>query len=225
MVHDNFPDRLRLWRGTVLATVAHAIGVAANPLFSYELSWDGINYSRQNSQGTRGTVTFAQGATVAVFRDESSVRIPGRSSNEYDLNWFFRGMPEDLMLLAHREALQYMLDEYEGKESPTITAAFWGDTNILTSAEPWAEVFSHGAHLLRTELTEVEAAMSEWAGYHDMSEVQSDLLRALYTRRIQELDLEIVIGKQEYAVLTSEGADGIEESRELLAAIGIKFPK
>ena len=207
----------------MLATIAHAIGVAADPMLSYELSWDGINYSRQDGQGTRGTVTFAPSATVAVFRDDSSARMPGRSGNQYDLDWFFRGVPAEVMVLARNEALQYVLDEYEGKVSPVITAAFWGNASTLNAAEPWAEVFRHGAHLISTELAEPEAAIVQWTEYHDLSDAQSNLLRVLYTRRVEVKDSEVILGKRECAALAHKGADGIEESRELLAAVGIKL--
>ena len=223
--HEAFPNRVQLWRGVVLATIAHAIGMAADPLLSYELSWDGPNYSRQDSQGTRGTLTFTPVAVVAVFRDDNSPRAPWNMDGEYHLETYFRGIPEDLMLLAYSETLQYMLEEYGGETSPIVTAAFWLQKDIVPAAEPWAAVFEHGAHLIGIELGESEAAISEWTEYHDMSPAQSDLLRTLYARRIQERDQTILLDTHEYAVLTSEGVAGIEESRQLLAAIDITLPK
>ncbi len=219
----DFPDRPRLWRGALLATIAHAISVAEDPQLSYELSWDGINYSRQDSQGTRGTVTFAPAATVAVFRDDSSDRTPWRSANQYELNWFLRGIPEDLERLARDEALQYVLDEYDGKVSPVITAAFWGYADSLTAAEPWTDVVRHGAHLLSTELLEPEDAIAEWTDYYDLSDEQSTLLRGLHNCRVK--NDKFTLSESEYKVLTSRGVNGVEESRDLLAAIGIKLPE
>ncbi len=52
MARNDFPSRERLWRGAALATIAHAIFIAADPALSWELSWDGPNYSRQDSMGT-----------------------------------------------------------------------------------------------------------------------------------------------------------------------------
>ena len=47
-------DREQLWKGCVLNSIAHAINVAHCPDFSHESSWDGFNYSMQDSQGGQG---------------------------------------------------------------------------------------------------------------------------------------------------------------------------
>lgn len=41
----------QIWRGCTLAAIAHAIMVAHYPMFSNEHSWDGFNYSLQDSAG------------------------------------------------------------------------------------------------------------------------------------------------------------------------------
>ncbi len=46
MARNDFPSRKRLWHGAALATIAHAIFIAADPTLPWELSWDGPNYSR-----------------------------------------------------------------------------------------------------------------------------------------------------------------------------------
>ncbi len=44
----------QLWKGCILRSIADAIFVAHAPDFSHESSWDGFNYSVQDSQGGRG---------------------------------------------------------------------------------------------------------------------------------------------------------------------------
>ena len=65
-------DRNQLWEGCILASIAHAIMVAHYPDISHEQSWDGFNYSVQDSSGTRGTITFHPNFLVGAFRNENS---------------------------------------------------------------------------------------------------------------------------------------------------------
>ncbi|SFH40308.1 hypothetical protein SAMN04487776_1133 [Priestia megaterium] len=65
----------QIWQGCMLSSIAHAISVAQYPEFANEQSWDGDNYSMQDSQGGRGTITFNQHYCVAAFRDDNSSRI------------------------------------------------------------------------------------------------------------------------------------------------------
>ena len=76
-------EKERLWKGCMLASIAHAIMVAYYPEVSNEHSWDGINYSIQDSAGARGTITFSQDYFVAVFRDDDVERLVKNSMREY----------------------------------------------------------------------------------------------------------------------------------------------
>jgi hypothetical protein len=93
-----FPLKSSLWRGSVLTSIAHAIFIARAPSLSHEQSWNGRDYSVQDSHGSRGTVAFgdAEDHFVALFfRTESG---PVRGSG-VDL---FLGMPGELRTLAER---------------------------------------------------------------------------------------------------------------------------
>ena len=151
-------------------------------MLDYELSWDGPNYSRQDSQGTYGTITFAEDGLVGVFRDEHSPRAPRHSEAEYDLAQRLSGMPSDLVALAEREALQYVFDEYQGQVGPIITAAFWSTGDDVTAAEPWPTVVEHGAHLVRIEAMETEAAIVEWQQEYEWDAAEVTLLRSFFSR-------------------------------------------
>jgi hypothetical protein len=222
--NGGFPERDRLWPGAVLGTIAHSFWVAANPDFANEQSWDKSNYSVQDSQGTRGTVTFAGDDVVAAFRDENSPRSPFRSGLQYDLRAYFEGIPDGLYALAEKEALQYVLDEYEGKTVPVITAAFWGEGDRLTAAEPWKDVVANGAHLLNTQLMDPDEAMEEWVSAYELTGEQAGLMRSLFDRKTKDPQGTITLNDDEVAVLTAGGNDGETEARELLAGIGIDWP-
>jgi len=157
-----FPQQEQLRDGVVLATIAYAIWFAHGPTLTNELSWDGPSYSRQDTAGTRGTVTFGDHALVGVFRDEHSPRSPLWTDQTYNLNLYLRGMPPALRDMADEEALQYVLEEHQGVTGPIITAAFWSDDDTLTAAEPWSDVVKHGAHLVSRELLDPDTALEAW---------------------------------------------------------------
>ena len=48
--------------------IAHAINVAHCPDFSHESSWDGFNYSMQDSQGDKGQLRFIRITRLYVFK-------------------------------------------------------------------------------------------------------------------------------------------------------------
>lgn len=222
---EAFPHPLQLWRGAILSTIAWAIWVAHHPFFTGELSWDGPNYVLDNSQGTKGTITFAEDRIVGAFFDLHSSRSPFRSmSNDYALAPYFVGMPLDLLTLAYEQTLQYLVEELEGTQKPIITAAFWSDHGHLTATEPWPEVIKHGAHIVRKETMEMEEAIAAWQEDCELSSIQVDLLRSLFTRKIEAPNDPLILGRQDRDVLTSDGDEGLEGSRELLAAVGITLP-
>jgi len=174
--------------------------------------------------GSRGTITFAEEGTVGVFFDAHSPRSPFLSGTDYDLRSFFTGMSDELFSLVQQEALQYVLDDYRGALVPIITAALWSAEECLAAAEPWREVVTHGAHLVRIQVMEPDAAMVEWQQEYEMPSSQATLMRSLFHRRIAIPSSPITLADSERDIVTSEGDEGLDQSRELLAAIGINVP-
>lgn len=216
-------DRDRLWRGVILATIGHALWIAANPQFSYELSWDGINYNRQDSQGTRGTITFASRGVVGVFRDDHSRRIPWQQRTPYTLNSFFAGIPPNLMELAHEETLHYMLDTHNGQVSPVITAAFWSDEQQITAAEPWPSVLEHGGHMITIELMTTEAGIAAWQAQYRWNDAETRLFASLFTRCMR-MEEPVAVTSEEWRFITSDGTQGVEDTHLLLEGLGFILP-
>jgi hypothetical protein len=131
--------------------------------------------------------------------------------------------PEHLSL-ADNEALQYVLQEYHGTIMPIITAAFWRAGKHLTAAEPWGQVLTHGAHLIRTQLQDTEVAIREWQTKYQMPSSQVNLMKSLFDRRMASPNHQIFLGDWEKDILTSHGMEGLEESQKLLAAVGVMLP-
>jgi hypothetical protein len=208
----------------MLGTIAHAIWIASNPDFSHEQSWDGSNYSIQDSMGSRGTISFAGDLAVGVFFDKESTRNPFRTAQPYHMDSLLTGMSPEHLSLANNEALQYVLQEYDGTVMPIITAAFWNAGEHLTAAEPWSQVFIHGAHLIRIQLHDPVAAIKEWQTEYQMSSSQVNLMKSLFERRIAYPNQQIFLNDWEQDILTSSGMEGLTESQELLAAVGVVLP-
>lgn len=220
----SYPSVSQLRKGVILASIAHAIWIAQHPNLAYEQSWDGDNYSVNDSQGCRGTVTFRADDVVGVFRDENSSRSPFRSKADYDLDIYFKGMPPELHKLAQDEALQYVLDDYHGETVPLITAAFWSRDGRLTAAEPWDDVVKHGAHILRIQLLDTPDAVTELRESYEMSSAQVDLVQSLFERKIADPDARIVLDDEELDVVHPSSSEGRRESAEMFEALGISFP-
>ena len=214
----------KLWAGAVLGTIAHAMFVVHYPELATLQSWDGINYNIQNSAGALGTVTFAENGTVAVFFDAHSSKNPFRSGKGYELESFFEGIPESRFALAQAEALQYVLQEYEGIDRPVVTAVFWSEEEDLVAAVPWSDVMVNGAHLVQIQLLEIDTAIEEWQSEYEISPKQIELVRSLFQRKMTNPYLPIQLNRQEQDVVVNHSATGIVESRELFKNVGIILP-
>jgi hypothetical protein len=219
-----FPDRSALWRGVVMGTIAHAIWVAPNPSLAVLQQWDGRNYTVNDVASARGTITFAEDCMVAAFRDERSrhrAAPPRRGAGQYAAEYYFQGAPAEVLMLARNEALQYLFDDWQGGAEPVITAAFWSEGPMLTATEPWTAVLEHGAHLLQLQLLPPERGIPAWEQAYELSPEQRVLLGHLSERRLAQPDGVVAMTPAECQALTAVGDAGIEESRELLAAVGI----
>ncbi len=226
MRQETFPKLSQLWRGATLRTIAHAISLAHDPTLSYEVFWENLNYTRQDSAGSRGAITFAENYAVGAFFDEHSSRNPFRSANPggYDLASFFVGIPVEQLSRLQEETLQYLVEEYGGELKPVITSAFWSEEESLSAAEPWDEVYRHGAHLIRIEIMDEEAALAALQSEYEFPASQMTLLHSLFTRRVTGFDNHLILDQSEYATLTFNGIIGLDESKRLLETINIKCP-
>ena len=202
---DAKPAELR--KGCVLATIAHAIFTVRSPELANEQSWDGPNYSVQDSQGALGTVTFDARVTVGAFFDAHSERNPLASGAHYDLATFLAEMPTDVRSIADEETLQYLLQEYEGATVAVITSVFWSDQDGLITPEPWEDAFANGAHLIRTQLLPPDEAIEAWRSHYELSPGQVDLLGSLFARRTAS-EVAVVMTDEDKAALLEQGSDG-----------------
>lgn len=214
----------QLWKGCMLASIAHAIMVAHYPEISNEHSWDGLNYSVQDSEGARGTVTFSKNYYVAVFRDDTSERL-NKKNSMYEYKRYFNGAPNDIIELANREALQYLLQKVNENTVPLITTAFWGNETKALSNDTFEEIQNNGGFLIKRQILNLEDAFNLWKEYYNMTERQYNLLRDIYKRKIEEPNQLLLMSKEEINMIGTDDEEGLEESKTSFSEIGIEWKK
>ena len=212
-------DREQLWEGCILASIAHSIMVAHYPDFANEHSWDGINYSAQDTEGARGTITFHHQYCVAAFRDDNSERANKvRKASEY-----FKGASKDILDIAESEALQYLLDSVKGKSVPVITSAFWGEGSNLYSNDEHDDMYKYGGFLLFRQVMTLNDSIVAWKEYYDMTKEQSDLLESIFTRKVSNPTATIILTKEEVDLIGTDNEEGINESKTSFNEINIEW--
>jgi hypothetical protein len=181
-----------------------------------------------DGQGNEGAITFGKIGTVVVLFDHESDRSPfafayGEDGTGYDIERFFRGMPAQLRKLAQDEALQFMLQDYQGGK-PGITAAMWGEGETITAAEPWDAIREHGGFLIEHALLDPTGAITDLQDNYALSDSQAQLLAALFERRLASEGQTISLTEGERAVLMAQGKADIQASRKLFELIHIILP-
>jgi hypothetical protein len=210
-----------------MGAIAQAIWVAPDARRAFYLSWDGSNFNINTGSGEHLSVSFTPERVVGAAYDIHSPRYPFRThyrpfgGDHYDPLAYVAGAPAAVVALAQAKPLRYLMDELQGVLQPIVTAAFWSEGELLAAAEPWPQVVEHGAHVLRIELLEPDAALPEWENEFGFSEAQVRLLASLFQRRLAAPDGQIWLTAEERRLLTAEGEAGVDESRALLAAVGI----
>ncbi|HDR4561207.1 hypothetical protein [Bacillus cereus] len=212
-------DREELWKGCVLNSIAHAINVAHCPDFSHESSWDGFNYSMQDTQGGRGTITFHPDYTIVCLQDVNSERI----DEWIDATNYFEGAPSEVIDIAKEEALQYVLEEVEGETVPFITAAFWIEESGAYSIDSFEEMEEHGGFLLEIPLLDLQSAIERLEEEYELTEEQIELLQLVYERKIKNPNEEIMLSKEEVAMIGTDDDEGLEVCKDSFEEMNITW--
>ncbi len=210
----------QLWKGCILASIAHAIMVAHYPELSNEHSWDGINYNIQDSEGARGTITFSLEYCVGAFCNDNSDRIK-MIRNVRQAKDYFIGAPKEIINLAENEALQYLLENVEGKAVPIITTVFWGIGEKLFGIDSLEDMYHNGVFLLERQLLDFDSAIESWVEYYDMSLQQCDLLKTIFNKKMSQKVGDIILNKNDIQKIGTSDINGLVESRASFAEIGI----
>ncbi|HHK5616076.1 TPA: hypothetical protein ACQUNC_005015 [Bacillus paranthracis] len=212
-------DREQLWKGCILNSIANAIFVAHDPDLSHESSWDGCNYSMQDSQGGRGTITFHPDYTIVCLQDVNSERI----DEWIDAKNYFEEAPSEVIDIAKEEALQYVLEEVEGETVPFITTAFWIEDSGAYSIDSFEEMEEHGGFLLEIPLLDKESVMERLEEEYELTEEQIELLQLVYERKIKNPNEEMMLSKEEVAMIGTDDSEGLEVCKDSFEEMNITW--
>lgn len=213
-------DLSQLYENCVYSSIAHAIFVLREPFFSAEQSWDGINYSFNDFEGTRGTISFdlSEGIMAGAARDDTSARLnryPGFKAIE-----LFANAPENVKGLAQRETLEYLYDEVNGTTQPTATIAFRSIGGEIVIDEDIEEFRKNGGEYLLAISVSHDELRDYWREQYEFSEEELSAVDLIFerfkARETVRLD-EVLVIKQK----RSEAPDGYEECLILLGELGI----
>lgn len=121
-------------------SLGHAVYTCFNPLFSYEQSWDGLNYNFQNGY-SRGTISFdiTQNLVVGAARNDLCNRMKlYPQMNAIDL---FATDLVEVKKLASKEALEYLYETIDDCTKPMATVAMWSENESIVLSDS-DEVFN-----------------------------------------------------------------------------------
>lgn len=207
-----------VWEGCMLASIAHAIFVANNLDFAYEHSWDGNNYSTNDGQGSRGTVTFGQDFFVGGFRNEEF------SVETTEAKELLSQAPQFVQETAEQDTFQYLLDEVNGAALPIVTTVVWGNDDQVFSSHPYDDMIEQGAHLLEIQASEYETEVEYWEEYYELTEQQLTLLKKLYHLKLENTARTITLSGKDIQALDAIDVEGIEESKVSFSEMGFEWP-
>lgn len=199
----------KLYEGCMYAAIVHAVTVGQYPELNYEHSWDGYNYSMNNSQGCRATITFHPEYIIAVFQERTNIDI-NRSAYDY-----LTDMPDDILKIAESEALAYVLQNVSGETRPIITAAFWGTWDELSSNQSWENILQSGGFILENQLLNHEQSLQSWTDYYELNNDEIKLIESLFERKMKNGDSRIYLSAEEAKILSGDIGECKESLREL----------
>lgn len=208
-------DLARLYDNCVYSSIAHAVFVLKEPFFSYEQSWDGMNYSF-NYGSARGTVSFdlSNGILAGAARDDTSARrdlYPQFKAAE-----LLKNAPENVKYLAEKEAFEYLYDEVNGSTQPTATVAFWSVGGEIVIDEDIEEFRKNGGEYLFVISVTHDELREYWREQYELNAEEFDAVDLIYERYKNHKTI-----KKKDVPLINKKCEGYNECVESLGELGI----
>lgn len=203
----------QLLRGCLLSSIAHAIMTNAYPELSYEQSWDGNNYSIQDENGRRATISFLDNCCIGAVRSECRNTIQGLDAIKECMLAF----PANLQHVAETETLQYLLVEHNNMIVPSVTSVFWCDKNGLYTNYARFRFFQDDISIFEICFLPLDAALKALTSYYDMEPAASRLLLTLWEQKSSCFSSKIILSEEQKLMLPGEFIHGacVESLSEL----------
>lgn len=168
----------------ILAAAFHGVANGKFPMLAAEQSWEWghiKNYSFQDLEGIRGTMSFKDDHFVCMLRNERSFI----SGEKRLLQEFFRGADEDIRRLAAEETMQYLLTDMGGKTVPSASAAFYGSGADIFSRQTEDEILAISENVIAPYICSESEAAAHWKNYNELTDGQAALADRIYRLRLQ----------------------------------------
>lgn len=208
---------LSLYQSCLLGSIAHAIMVTRFPELDYEQAWDGQNFTINDGQSTRFTVSFDGDSCIGAGRDESV----GHSFFSKDVMKLIADASPDLKKLATMEAFQYLLDEKDGRQDVSITCAFWGYPDGLYAMMSNEDFLKNGGRILSPFFQEYQKSINYWKKYYSMESVQEKALEQIFKLRIAERNKTVPLKRNDFSIFNGIDEDGFKASIESFGELRI----
>ena len=201
-----------LFSGCLVASIAHAIMTNVYPELSYEQSWDGMNYSIQDSSGLRGTISFTTDYCVGAVRNDRGILFIGEETR-----LLMKGFPDAVLQKAKTDTLDYLLLEKHGVIQPCITSMFWADHNTIRYNREFAETFKADFKLFENMIMPKNEAIAKWRSYYGMDSNAINLLESLYSSKEGAFFERIILSKEQMSLIphSNINMECIESLQEL----------
>ena len=201
-----------IYRGCLIASIAHAIMTNVYPDLCYEQSWDNKNYSIQDIAGMRGTISFSNEICVGAIRNENVSPI-----NQTKLNQILSyEVPQYVRQLASQETLQYLLIKEGNLVFPSVSCIFWADHVSLYYPKGYYSRLENDFILFRRIVLPEAQAIEEWRTYYDMDDHAVALLHSLIEKKALDDKKAIILSKEQQklipgGVICKECSDAFRE--------------
>ena len=176
-----------------------------------EMSWWELPYSYivNNGEGDGFIVQLASDGLVGALACHDNVR-----------SLEFR---EDLVPIEQRAALSALLElPFLLTTGSGVTAIFWTQDGHLASGEPWHQTYIFGGKLMRRELLDDKAWLTEGAEYLGLSDEKTSAIVAVSSRARPRQP--IMLTEEEIALLLPEDAPHRAVAAQQLFEAGVFVP-
>ncbi|HAM63656.1 MAG: hypothetical protein A2Y20_07955 [Firmicutes bacterium GWF2_51_9] len=204
-----------IWRNCILDTVVHALQNCIYPYFDYEKSWSNSNFSINNSEGVRATITFYNNVVLIGIRDESLENHFGFS----DDNDLVRNAPDMIKRIANDYTLQYLLVDENNKTLPAITAFLWITDAKAVSKQKLSDLLVSGYKSISYIFLSIDELIEYWRERYEFSDKQIDLVFEIYDIFMRKPNLTVSFSS--VLIQNKFGYVVTKECKETFSEIGI----
>ncbi|MDE6953071.1 MAG: hypothetical protein K2P09_04600 [Erysipelotrichales bacterium] len=204
-----------LYENCLYSSIAHAVANIKFPYFSYEQSWDSLNYSFQQGE-TRGTISFdlENKMIIGAIRNDESHRI--KWYPQFKAEEFYKEASSGVQSFATQEALLYLLDDINGNIIPVITTAFYSKDEKIVSFDSDEDFKNHGGEFVFRMMCSIEELGKYWIEQYEFSKEEIELVDHLFLLKKKKC---MQLSKEDISIVDG-GEEGYGEFVESLREIG-----